>query len=126
MKSQVTDVRVILAPDGFYPQALSWRGNILRVLCVEEHRIVGMQRRFRVRTPEGPYELGLRLDTGAWQICRRPGWLARARAALAAQPRYPLPASRRRTRVPLVAQPVSKAPREKGGSHASRLALVRQ
>ena len=80
MKSQVTDVRVILAPDGFYPQALSWQGNTLRVLCVEEHRTVGMQRRFRVRTPKGPYELGLRLDTGAWQIRRRPGWLARVRA----------------------------------------------
>ena len=126
MKPQISDVRVILAPDGFYPQALQWPGGTLRVLGVEEFRTTGMQRRFRVRTPEGVYDLGLNLGTGIWQIHRRPGWLARARALLAAQPRYPLPATRRRARLRTKEAPVSLASPSDGGGHASRLALVRQ
>ena len=126
MKPQTSDVRVILAPDGFYPQALQGQGGTVRVLAVEEFRTTGMQRRFRVRTPEGAYDLGLDLGTGIWQIHRRPGWLARARAHLAAQPRYALPAGRRRTHRPLTAQPAPQASADGGGGHASRLALVRQ
>jgi hypothetical protein len=126
MKPQTSDVRVILAPDGFYPQALQWQGGTLRVLGVEEFRTTGMQRRFRVRTPEGVYELGLDLATGIWQIHRRPGWLARARALLVAQPRYPLPAARRRTHLRMKEASLSLASPSEGGGHASRLTLVRQ
>ena len=126
MKPRTSDLRVILTPDGFYPQALQWQGGMLRVLCVEEFQTSGMQRRFRVRTPEGSFDLGLHLGTGIWQILRRPGWLARTRALMAVQPRYPLPAARRRVRPPLAARPALQAPSDGGGSHASRLALVRQ
>jgi len=126
MKSQTADVRVMLASDGFYPQSLSWQGGTLRVLCVEDFRTAGMQRRFRVRTLEGSFELGLDLSTGMWRILRRPGWLARARAHLAAQPRYPLPAGRRRAHLPLAVRPPLTAAASEGGSHAGRLALVRQ
>jgi hypothetical protein len=126
MKSQTSEVRVILAPDGFYPLTIQWQGGTLRVLCVETFRTTGMQRRFRVRTSEGPFEIDLHVGSGVWQIHRRPGWLARARAHLAAQPRYALPAGRRRTRPSLPARPALQAPADGGGSHASRLALVRQ
>jgi hypothetical protein len=126
MKPLTSDVRVILAPDGFYPQALQWQGGTLRVLGVEAFRTTGMQRRFRVRTPAGAYDLGLSLGTGTWQIHRRPGWLARARAFLAAQPRYPLPAARRRSHLRTKEAPLSLASPSEGGGHASRLALVRQ
>ena len=126
MKPQTSDVRVILAPDGFYPQALQWPGGTLRVLGVEEFRTTGMQRRFRVRTPEGVYDLGLNLATEIWQIHRRPGWLARARALLAAQPRYPLPVTRRRSHQRMKEASVSLASPADGGGHASRLAMVRQ
>ena len=90
MKPPTSDVRVILAPDGFYPQVIQWEGSAVRVLSVEAFRTAGIRRRFRVRTPVGPYELELHVGTGAWAICRHPGWLARVRAILAAQPRYPL------------------------------------
>jgi hypothetical protein len=125
MKSPGSEVRVILAPDGFYPQALQWPGGVLRVLFVEEFRTTGVLRRFRVRTLSGPYELRLHIGTGTWEICRRPGWLARVRARLAAQPRYPLPVGRRRARPSSTAQP-ALATAEAGGQHAGRLALVRQ
>jgi hypothetical protein len=126
MKSQTVDVRVMLASDGFYPQSLLWQGGTLRVLCVEDFRTAGMQRRFRVRTLEGSFELGLDVGTGMWRILRRPGWLARARAHLAARPRYPLPAGRRRARLPLAVRPPLTVAASEGGSHAGRLALVRQ
>jgi len=126
MTSQTSGVRVSLAPDGFYPQALQWRGGMLRVLCVENFRTAGTQRRFRVRTPDGSFDLRLDVGTGIWQICRRPGWLARAKAYLAAQPRYPLPAGRRRASQRFTVQAPSSAPTGEGGNHASRLALVRQ
>ena len=54
MRPLTSDVRVILAPDGFYPQTIQWQGGTLRVLCVEGFRTTGMQRRFRVRTPRAP------------------------------------------------------------------------
>ena len=126
MRPLTSDIRVILAPDGFYPRTIQWQGGTLRVLCVEGFRTIGMQRRFRVRTPEGPFEIDLHVDSGIWQIHRRPGWLARARAHLAAQPRYALPAERRRARPPLTARPALQASADGGGSHASWLALVRQ
>jgi hypothetical protein len=126
MKSQATDTRVRLAPDGFYPQTFHWQGCTLRVLYIEGFRTAGMQRRFRVRTLVGSFELGLDLSTGIWRILRRPGWLARARAHLAAQPRYPLPAGRRRAHLPLAVRPPLAATASEGGERASRLALVRQ
>jgi hypothetical protein len=126
MKSQTADVRVMIASDGFYPQSLQWQGSTLRVLCVEDFRTAGVQRRFRVRTLEGSFELCLDLGTGMWRMLRRPGWLARARAHLVSRPRYPLPAGRRRAHLPPAVRPPLAAAASEGGNHASRLALVRQ
>ena len=126
MEQQMPGLRVILRPDGFYPQALFWQGRTLRVLYVERVQTAGLKRWFRVRTPEGPYELRLDIGTGVWRIHRSPGWLDRARAHLAALPRYPLPAVRRRAHPIMRAVPLCLPEAAEGGGHAKRLALVRQ
>jgi hypothetical protein len=95
MGSEACNIQVRFASDETRPQAFCWRGNVVRVLCVEEVRTVGLERRYRVRTVQGVYELGLAAG-GAWTLRRRPGWLARARASVRRMPRYPLPAGRRR------------------------------
>jgi hypothetical protein len=125
MEQQMQGLRIVLRPEGFYPQALHWQGRTLRILYVEDVQTSGLERRYRVRTPEGSYDLRLHTGTGVWQIHRRPGWLDRARARLAALPRYPLPAGRRRAhRAPKVT-PRQRSAAE-GGGYANRPALVRQ
>ncbi len=123
MVSQNTDVRVVLTADGARFQAFRWQGRVLRVLAVEDMRATGLERRYKVATPEGGYELALDLVTGRWSVRCGPSWLARARARLENLPRYTLPASRRRVRSVRVAVAAPPAP---GGSYAGRLALVRQ
>jgi len=126
MEQQMPGLRVILRPDGFYPQALHWQGRTLRVLYVERVQTAGVERRYRVRTPKGSYELSLHIGTDVWQIHRSPGWLDRARSHLAALPRYPLPLVRRRTHPALKAEALCLPQTAEGGSHAKWLALVRQ
>ncbi len=112
MKPRTFAVRVILAPDGFYPQALQGQDGTLRVLGVEEFRTTGMQRRFRVRTPEGVYDLGLDLSTGIWQIHRRPGWLRARPGALGCT-----------AALPAAGGQASRSPEDEGGSAEPRLTL---
>jgi hypothetical protein len=126
MEQQAPGLRITLRSDGFYPQALHWQGRTLRVLYVESVQTSGLERRYRVRTPEGPYVLRLHIGPGVWQIHRGPGWLERARAHLAALPRYPLPAVRRRAHTTVKAAPPCLPSTAEGGGHANRLALVRQ
>jgi hypothetical protein len=126
MEQQMQGLRIILGPDGFYPQALHWQGRTLRVLYIERVQTAGLERRYRVRTLEGPFELCLHIGTGVWQIHRSPGWLDRARAHLAALPRYPLPAMRRRAHPAMKVVPLCLPLTSEGGDHAKRLALVRQ
>jgi hypothetical protein len=90
------DLKILLAPNSGAPTAFRWRGRTVRVLSVEAVRTERMERRYRLGTPEGRYELGVRLDSGAWQIRRGPGLLARWWAQVQRTPRYWLPASRRR------------------------------
>ncbi len=119
-------VRVTMQADGYYPQALRWQGRAVRVLSVEAVRTWGLERRYRVRTTEGRYELGLHTGSGAWVVRRSPGWLSRVWARAQRTPRYPLPAWQRRARAQ-PRRPVSVSPAQAtGGSHAVRLALVRQ
>ena len=125
MQQQAKGLRVILTSDGFYPQALRWQGRAVRVLYVEKVQTAGLERRYRVRTGEGPYELGCHIATGAWQIHRGPNWLDRARARLARMPRYPLPAWRRRSHPAIKTAQAKSAPVAGGGNYANRLALVR-
>lgn len=134
MADSVNQVRVILARDGFYPQAFRWAGRDLRVLLVEGLRTRGAERWFRVRTVEGVYELVQQTRTGVWLLRRSPSWFSRAMAQAARAPRYSLPASHRRagfnasgaaSGVEAASEKTKKSPSSEGGGHASRLALVR-
>ena len=126
MAMDTETLQVILAANGFYPWAFRWQGRALRVLSVDQISTSGTERRFRVRTAIGHFELGLlhrrlpvaraacaelaRPDVGAL-----PADAALSAAALAA-PR--LPPDRDTT-----LGPAAEMRRE---SHANRLALVRQ
>lgn len=101
----INHLRVTLTPDGFYPRSLRWQGRGVRVLSVDEVFTCGLERCYRVRTPEGRYELGYRTDSGAWQVRRAPLWFQRLWARVRDVPRYPLPAQRRRGRRQAMAQP---------------------
>ncbi|MGE5603836.1 MAG: hypothetical protein ACM30E_12355 [Nitrososphaerales archaeon] len=98
MDSAVDEVRVRLAPDGFYPCTFRWAGRDVRVLSVEGLRTCGPERRFRVRTIEGVYELTHDTDSSVWRMRRSPTLFSRALALLALEPRYTLPIGERRLR----------------------------
>ncbi len=99
MTTGVQKLRVYMAQDGLVPQAFRWQGRTLRVLHVEALGLRGSERRFRMRTAEGPYDMAVDTRTGRWAMRRTPGWLDRVRAAIQRTPRYPLPAWRRRGRI---------------------------
>jgi hypothetical protein len=90
------EVRVRLGPDGFYPFTFRWAGRSVRVLSVEGLRTCGPERRFRVRTVEGVYELTHDTRTQLWRMRRSPTWFSRALAQLSQEPRYTLPVAERR------------------------------
>lgn len=119
-------LQVTLCADGFYPQTLRWQGRTVRVLNVEGMQTCGLERRYRLRTTEGRYELGLHIGAGIWQVRRSPSWLDRTWARVQRVPRYPLPAWQRRARAQRSVPQPAAAPQPRGGSHAVRLALVRQ
>ncbi len=121
----------MVASNHFYPHAFRWQGRTVRVLAVEGLKTLGAERRFRLATAEGHFDLGLFTDSGAWCLRREPGWLGRAWMRwwpFHRQPRFPLPFWRRRTRRrAVVAAPAHRATRvPAGGFYADRLALVRQ
>jgi len=125
MERPIAALQVVVAPDGFYPRTFEWQGRLVRVSAVEAMYTSGIERRFRVRTVEGQFELGFRAGSGVWCLRRHPGWLGRAWARLHNLPRYPLPAWRRRTRQTAGGQRVAPIPIAKEGHDADRLALVR-
>ncbi len=94
----INEVRVRLAADGFYPQAFRWAGRDVRVLSVEGMATCGPERRFRVRTVEGVYELTEDTRAQVWRLRRCPTWFSRTAAQLAREPRYTLSGGQRRTR----------------------------
>jgi hypothetical protein len=89
-------LRVLSTPDRFYPRAFFWQGRMVRVRAVEQVRTFGQERRFRVRTAEGCFELGVFPEAGVWRLRRTPGVLGRFWARWHSLPRYPLPPWRRR------------------------------
>ena len=92
--SEMTQVTLIA--NGFYPQTYRWRGQLYRVLAVESVRMVGSEQHYRVLSHEGPFELALNRQTGAWRVHRSPNRLNRIWSRWQNGPRYPLPAWRRR------------------------------
>jgi hypothetical protein len=87
----INEVRVRLAADGFYPQTFRWAGRDVRVLSIEGLHTCGFERRFRVRTVEGVYELTQDTHARIWRMRRSPTWFSRALAQIDQEPRYTLP-----------------------------------
>lgn len=126
MAKSISEVRVTLAGDGFYPQAFRWANRNVRVLFVEGLRTCGLERRFRVRTVEGAFELSQHTRTGVWQMRRSPSWFGRTLAQMSHAPRYSLPVNQRRVgRAPVASGDTKKSLSSRGGEHAIGLALVR-
>jgi hypothetical protein len=91
-------LKVVIGSNRFGPHRFWWQGKSVRVLSVESIKTFGAERRYRVRTGEGYFEMGLLTDSGMWLLRRQPSWLSRLRARWQNMPRYPLPAWRRRPR----------------------------
>jgi len=107
------NVRVTLAPGGFFPQAFHWQGQFYRVLAVHSIRTCGLERRYRVASAAGYFELAVDVYSGMWRVRHAPNWLSRAWYRLHNGPRYPLPVwRRRRARIVVDRQPLSPAQAE--------------
>jgi hypothetical protein len=119
-------LQVTLAANGFYPRAFRWQGRALRVLSVDRISTSGTERRFRVRTAIGPFELGLLTDSCLWRVRRAPNWLDRMWARFLRMPRYPLPPWRRRAYHLAATPSLVPAAEMRRESHANRLAVVRR
>ena len=98
MVNQPDPVKVILGSNRFSLRAFRWQGRTVRVLAVESIKTFGAERRYRVRTGEGYFELGCFGDAGAWRLHRAPTWFGRLWARWQDLPRYPVPVWRRRVR----------------------------
>jgi hypothetical protein len=96
MAPTTDDLRVICGAHDRYPRAFRWRGQRYRVLALEGVRVVAHERRYRLATGEGSFELA-EAPAGVWQVRRAPGPLSRFWARWQNAPRYPLPAWRRRS-----------------------------
>lgn len=125
MARVMDELQVMLAANGFYPRAFRWQGQTLRILAVEALSTHGAERRFRVRTPIGGFELGLFADAGLWRVRRAPNWFDRAWARVRRLPRCPLPPWRRRAGGMTPAEPAAGTQPARSEDYASRLALVR-
>ena len=126
MATDIEALQVTMAANGFYPRAFRWQGRLMRVLSVNGISTSGLERRFRVRTTIGPFELGLLTDACLWRVRHAPNWLDRMWARFLRTPRYPLPPWRRRVFRLAATPPLSPAVEVRREGHANRLALVRQ
>jgi hypothetical protein len=125
MTESITELRVTLAGDGFYPQMFRWADRDVRVLFVEGMRTCGLERRFRVRTVEGTYELSQHTRCGVWQMRRSPSWVGRTLAHISHAPRYSLPMNQRRVgRAQIAPRGSGQTLPSQGGQHANGAALV--
>jgi hypothetical protein len=96
----MSNLRVRFAPGGFLPQTFRWDGRSYRVLAVHSVKTYGAERRYRVASTEGNFELALDLPSGTWRVRHAPNWLSRALYRWQHGARYPLPAWRRRRTLP--------------------------
>ena len=95
MAHQVNELQVMYAARDRYPRAFWWRGRQYRVLSLESVYVVSHERRYRLATAAGCFELA-QTTSGSWQVRRAPGWLSRVVVRWQNTPRYPLPVWRRR------------------------------
>jgi hypothetical protein len=117
-------IEVTVRSDGFTPQAFRWDESQIRVMGVESVETVGAERRYRVRTRLGRFEITLYTDAGRWFVRRSPTRIGRALWRWQSAPRYALPARRRRTRGRALSSVKAIGPDATGGGHADGFALV--
>ncbi len=96
--NDMRSVEMAVRPDGFTPRAFRWEDGLVRVLAVESVRTCGTERRYRVLTGEGRFELSYYSNDSQWYVRRSPTRLGRALCQWEAAPRYSLPMWRRRAR----------------------------
>ncbi len=90
-------LQVTLASDGFFPLTFRWEERVYRVLAVHSVHTHGPERRYRVMTSAGFFELAMCVDDVQWHMRRQPNWLSRIWHHWRHGARYPLPAWRRRS-----------------------------
>jgi len=117
MKKTMQAVQLVVRPDGFTPRTFAWEGERVRVISVESVETFGAERRYRVHTRRGRFELSLYTDVERWFIRRSPTRLGQALSRWQDTPRYALPAWRRRMRRERVRT-------SSGGSHADGFVVV--
>lgn len=98
MRNMMRAVHVTVRPDGFTPRAFRWEGNLARVLSVEAVVTRDVERRYRVQTSLGCYELSWFVPGKVWYVRRGPSRFARMLAQRRHPARYGVPAWRRRAR----------------------------
>jgi hypothetical protein len=128
MRQPGNGLQVTQAAGELAPLSFRWAGHLVRVLYVESVRTHGRERRYRVQTPKGLYELGLDTAGKVWRLCHSPTWFTRTWTTMRQLPRYPLPNHRQRSLGAPAAVEVrpGPVPANKGGGHADGFALVRQ
>jgi hypothetical protein len=92
------EAQVAMAPGGVYPQMFRLAGRPYRILAIHSIETYGFERRYRVASSEGFFELAQHTVHGGWHVRRRPNWLSRILYRWQTGARYPLPAWRRRSR----------------------------
>ena len=117
-------VLVTVGTDGLTPQGFRWGVARLRVIGVQSIETFGAERRYRVRTRRGCFELSLFVDTGRWFVRRSPTRLGQMVWRWQSAPRYGLPVWRRRIRGRSAPDRRAVVGEPAGGSHADGLALV--
>jgi hypothetical protein len=96
MAHMANELQITYAARDRYPRAFGWHGRQYRVLSLEGVRVVSHERRYRLATNAGCFELA-QTASGSWLVRRAPGWLDRVLVRWQNTPRYPLPAWRRRS-----------------------------
>lgn len=119
-------LRVWVGSSALRPRAFRWQGRTRRVLEVESVATFGSERRYRVQTLDGCFELGLFADVGEWRLRRCPGLVSRLAARWRYGPQFPVFPWRRRARCFAAGGAAATSVARAGGGYASRLALVRQ
>ncbi len=106
------------------PRAFRRQGRVQRIVEVESVVTLGAERRYRVRTLNGCFELSLFADAGEWRLRRCPGPVSRLAARWRYGPQFPVFPWRRRARCFAARGAAPASLTRAGGGYAGRLAVV--
>lgn len=124
--AQADEVTSVVLANGGWPAAYSWQGRRYRVRALHSVRTVRGERRYRVLTAAGPFELGLEGASGKWRVRGGPRWFQRLWCAARFAPRYPVaPGSARRVAYEVTGQKRERGCAATGVRYADGFAVVR-